>query len=399
MPTIESKPQYRNVGWSLGNDCPLKCVQCYSRVAREKGANLATETVDRIVAQLTELGVRTVNLGGNEPIYTNGLDPRQSLLPYIIDSLVASDIKVGITSAGTTILALERFFSATLEKINDVDISLDSPIPQEHDQNRGQRGIFRMAMEATRIVKKHGIPRSFIMCAMNWNFTEDRIVKLIELAEQHEANVRFNPIKPTERKHMALVLSPQQFYRGLEVVLRYCDPIDLSDPSWASSVGVTKKDVSGSPCGTSSFRIHSITPQGAIPVSPCVYLHDFKVGDLTTQSLRDILNTRQFQLFRMRAKNPKLVQGCADCKALDVCGGGCAARTYLHGKFTEGSESIFGKDPYCSVDYAGDEFGLPQAVKIEQTDHQFVHKGYLCTGIFVLKDNAPKQPEPQINIG
>lgn len=29
----EVLPSYKNVGWSLGNSCPLRCKQCYSKSA------------------------------------------------------------------------------------------------------------------------------------------------------------------------------------------------------------------------------------------------------------------------------------------------------------------------------------------------------------------------------
>lgn len=65
---------FKNIGWTLGNDCPCKCNHCYSMQVREKGQNLNKEIVDRVVDQIIKLGAETVNFGGNEPIYTNGLD-------------------------------------------------------------------------------------------------------------------------------------------------------------------------------------------------------------------------------------------------------------------------------------------------------------------------------------
>ena len=66
----ESAAQIRNVGWTLGNDCPFRCLHCYSMSARLKGKNLSPWMVDRIVDQLSGHGIETVNLGGNEPLYT-----------------------------------------------------------------------------------------------------------------------------------------------------------------------------------------------------------------------------------------------------------------------------------------------------------------------------------------
>ena len=57
----------RTVGWTLGNDCPYQCKHCYSFTVRRKGRNMERWMVDRIVHQLAENRISSVNLGGNEP--------------------------------------------------------------------------------------------------------------------------------------------------------------------------------------------------------------------------------------------------------------------------------------------------------------------------------------------
>src|SRR5438128_12505953 len=66
----ETPPTIRNIGWTLGNDCPYRCTHCYSMNARIKGQNMSIEMIDRIVDQLRINGVETVDLGGKEPLFT-----------------------------------------------------------------------------------------------------------------------------------------------------------------------------------------------------------------------------------------------------------------------------------------------------------------------------------------
>jgi radical SAM protein with 4Fe4S-binding SPASM domain len=134
------------------------------------------------------------------------------------------------------------------------------------------------------------------------------------------------------------------------------------------------------PCGRTSFRIHSITPDGAIPVSPCVYLHDYKTPfDLLTTDLIDIINSDQFRAFRQRNANPGHVDGCAGCGLTASCGGGCAARSYLHHFHETGVKSLRGRDPYCPAKhYSGQPF--PQRPPLE-SEQKLVHMDYLCTWI------------------
>ena len=52
MEELETKKQIKNIGWTLGNDCPCKCKHCYSMSVREKGKNLTKEIVDKVIEQV-----------------------------------------------------------------------------------------------------------------------------------------------------------------------------------------------------------------------------------------------------------------------------------------------------------------------------------------------------------
>lgn len=369
-----------NIGWTLGNDCPYRCTHCYSMSARRKGRNLERWMVDRIVAQLARLGVKTVNLGGNEPIFTNGMNIRESLLWYIIDRLVDTGIHVGLTTSGVSLIQLERHFASYVPMLNDIDVSFDSPFPDEHNRNRGGV-LFPGAVEALEICRRHDIDRTIIMCAMAWNFTPAHIDAIADLARRYETNIRINPLKPVERAHMDVLPDTRAFYDGFSRLMAHCDQIDLGEPLLASATGHRG---AGCPCGRTSFRIHSITPDGRVPVSPCVYLHDFKVGNLLTDDIFEIVGSPQFRSFRRRNGNPEVIPGCAGCSLIETCRGGCAARSYLHHLFEAGERTLFVKDPYCLRDYAARVEGavppFPQNPRLP-TDKILVHRDYLCTWI------------------
>lgn len=373
----EAPATIRNIGWTLGNDCPYRCTHCYSMNARQKGADMSVEMIDRIVDQLSLNGVETVNLGGNEPLFTNGLNPRLTLLPYVIDRLVGTGITVGLTTSGISIVRLYRDHRAAFDKLNDVDVSFDSPDPAEHNRNRGA-SIFGEAIEALEICQRHNKPHTAIMCAMNWNFTLQNIEALVELARRYDANVRINPIKPVQPQHMESALPPEMYYAGFSRLLELCRPIDLGEPPIAA---VT--DFAGArrcPCGRTSFRIHSITPDGKVHVSPCVYLHDYKAPlDLLEHDLADIIRSPQFRVFRQRNANPDAVSGCAGCAKLAQCGGGCAGRSYLYALHRDGKRTFQAPDPYCPVREAPPVPFPQQPVLLADT--RLVHMDYLCTWI------------------
>jgi radical SAM protein with 4Fe4S-binding SPASM domain len=373
----ETQPTIKNIGWTLGNDCPYRCTHCYSMNARVKGRDMTLPMIDRIIDQLAKNHVETVNLGGNEPLFTNGPNPKDTLLPYIIRELSNRGIDVGLTTSGISLLHLYRDHRWVFELLNDVDVSFDSPFEEEHNRNRGA-SIFQQAMQAMRICRDHEKSHTAIMCAMNWNFSIAHIDALVALAKSLGGNVRINSIKPTTPEHMALVLTPQMYYEGFSRLMDLCVPVDLGEPPIAS---VT--EYSGArrcPCGRTSFRIHSITPEGAIYVSPCVYLHDYKAPyDLLTHDLAEIIASKQFRVFRQRNANPDHVDGCDGCHRLSSCGGGCAARAYLYGVHKSANRSMRAQDPYCPIKtYDGEVF--PTNPELDTTQ-RLVHMDYLCTWI------------------
>ncbi|MBK6771741.1 MAG: radical SAM protein [Ignavibacteria bacterium] len=170
------------IGWTLGNDCPFKCTHCYSLSVRNKGQNLNKNIIDKITLELEKLKINSVVLGGNEPIFTNGINPKDSLLPYIIDKLIEHKINPIIISSGFTINYLYKNNLDTLAKLKHIIISIDSPFETEHNQNRGAK-LFDLAFKSLDIAEKLKIPKTILLVAMNWNFSLKHIAELISLSK------------------------------------------------------------------------------------------------------------------------------------------------------------------------------------------------------------------------
>jgi radical SAM protein with 4Fe4S-binding SPASM domain len=371
----EAPPTIKNIGWTLGNDCPYRCTHCYSMNAREKGKDLEPWMVDKIVEDLRTEGIETVNLGGNEPLFTNGSNPKNTLLPHIIRRLHDAGIKVGLTTSGITLVYLYKHFPDEARLLNDCDVSFDSPYEHEHNENRGAR-IFHQAIEALEICRELDIPHTCIMAAMSWNFSENHVAKLVDLARRYDAYIRINPLKPVQPQHLPVTPTPEQYYRGFDQLMRSCTTVELGEPPLAAASNA--KDPKRCPCGRTSFRIHSITPTGEVYISPCVYLHDYKVPiDLLKNPLSDIIQSPQFRAFRQRNFSPNQVDGCSGCSLTKSCGGGCAARSYLHKYLNTGERSLKARDPYCPKKH--DPGNLPEGNVVR--NNRLVHMDYLCTWI------------------
>ena len=331
----------KNIGWTLGNDCPCRCKHCYSFSVRQKGQNLTKEIVDKVIEQIEKLNVETVNLGGNEPIFTNGLDVKNSMLPYILKELNKRNIKVGITTAGISLIALKNTYPECLELLNDVDISLDSPFENEHNENRGG-DVYKYAIQALEICKEYNIESGIIMCAMNWNFTKDRIDALLEIAKKYDSNIRFNLLKPIQPQHFKLVPSKEQVLENYKYLFEKCDTVELSEPILS---GLTQNNkVKGCACGK--------------------------------DDIFDIINSEQFKAFKTRKDNYKNIEGCKDCDKADICRGGCFAMAYTYKKCETGEKDLYARDPFCFKD-----IDIENNINYKKSNKQLVHENYLCTWI------------------
>ena len=377
-------PAFQHVGWSLGNYCNARCGHCYSWRVRTSARTLDEAAIARVLDQLVRVGVQTLNLGGNEPFYTHGPNPKDSRLAEIVRAATDRGLTVGVTTNGTTALLLARHAPDAFDRVAEWHVSIDSPVAAEHDRNRGGP-YFYLAQTALQLCAEQAVPRTLIYCAMGWNASAAHVDGLFQLARQHGADVRINTVKPTEPGQDELVLSPAQYYRFFREVARWSEPTVVGEPTLAAAWGLPSE---GCPCGSRSFRVNSITPEGTVPVSPCVFLHDLRVGDLLTEDLDDLLTRPTFQALQLRrAEGPTDCQGCP---ALRTCRGGCAARAVLQGAKRDGplASRLDQPDPYCPERVEGPEAGpLPCALHIPR-DRVRVHDGYLCTYI-----GAPR-PEP-----
>ena len=188
-----------------------------------------------------------------------------------------------------------------------------------------------------------------------------------------DCEFRVNILKPVEPDLIDDMPEVKDFYDGFEYLLNHTDGVVLGESCIASLMDNGSK---GCPCGKYSFRINSKDKRGRISISPCVYLHDFRVGDLLSEDIFDILNSESFQTFANRKFN--LPDECNPrCNYYDYCRGGCAARAYLL------SGNLNAKDPYCPQDYfqTQPEIKIPKNYTLNRDSDVRVHENYLCTWI------------------
>jgi radical SAM protein with 4Fe4S-binding SPASM domain len=363
------------VGWMVGNHCNASCRHCYSSKARRESKGFLSEwEVDRIIQQLVQLGVKAVNLGGNEPIFTHGPDSRKTMLPYIIRRLHEAGMAVGFTTNGVTFRVLDDHYSEELGMVNDIDFSLDSPFAQEHDRTRGMP-LYRTVVQGIRRANDLGIGSSVIVCAMRGNFGRESLSAFLSLTKILGCEFRINTLKPIDPALIPEMPSADEFYDGFAFLVKNTRCITLGESCLTAFTGAGSR---GCPCGSTSFRINSRADDGSVALSPCVYMQSVMGGDLLSEDVFSILSRPHFEAFvRRRQDFPKACRE-SDCPYLETCRGGCAARTY----FVTGTMDA--RDPYCPLEYVqrhGRAPDLPSGLPIGCDGGVRVHEDYLCTWI------------------
>jgi radical SAM protein with 4Fe4S-binding SPASM domain len=365
---------FENVGWTVGNYCNAMCGHCYSwEVRKDSRAFLTKLDVDRVVEQLKRLGIKTVNLGGNEPIYTGGPDIKSTLLPYIIRALTDAKVPVGITTNGTSFVYLERHHREELMMLNDIDFSLDSPFEEEHDLNRRAK-LFRLTLGAVQRSLEMGMDCSIITCGMRRNFDREHLSAFLALTKLLGSEFRVNALRPVDSALLPEMPTPEEFYEGFSFLLKNTRCVTLGESCLTS---FTQAGSEGCPCGTSSFRINGKSEDGTISINPCVYSHQYRTGDLLRHDIFDIVASPAFSAFASRRK--EIPKPCREsgCRFLERCRGGCASRSlFVYG-------GLDYKDPYCPQDYF-DKYGRPDVPELKSIGCENgirVHDNYLCTWI------------------
>ena len=132
---------------SITEECPNRCIHC-ALPDSGRHLRLEPEKVKEIIAQILKMGTTLVIFDGGEPA-------TYKELPELVASVGDRAISTLFTSgAGFSETLAGRLKEAGLYAVN---VSLDSPVPEEHDTMRGRYGVFRDAIRAAEYAKDVGL--------------------------------------------------------------------------------------------------------------------------------------------------------------------------------------------------------------------------------------------------
>lgn len=132
---------------SITEECPNRCIHC-ALPDSGRHLRLEPEKVKEIIDQILKIGTTLVIFDGGEPAIYKELP---ELVAYVDDRAISTLFTSG---AGFSASLAGRLKEAGLYAVN---VSLDSPVPEEHDAMRGRYGVFQDAMRAAEYAKDAGL--------------------------------------------------------------------------------------------------------------------------------------------------------------------------------------------------------------------------------------------------
>lgn len=339
------------LSWNVTRKCNLKCSHCYINASpSEYTDELTTEEGKRLIDQICEVSHPLLILSGGEPILRKDIYE-------LIEYGAKKGLRMGLGSNGTLI---DDFVAKKLKQsgISTVSISIDSHIPENHDDFRGVKGSWRKAVGAIQALRENGV-----LVQVNTTLTQqnyDEIDDIMSLAEKLGVeNFHLFFLVPTGRGKKIVDITPAMYEEMINNTFAKTARHRLNvKPSCAPQFMRIAKDmnldmrqwVRGCMAGLYYCRVY---PNGEI--TPCPYL-PIKLGNTREKSFKDIwFNAEVFKKIR---DFDSLKGKCGVCDYRNLCGG-CRARAYgLSSDFidycgdlhepTELKGDYLAEDPWCA---------------------------------------------------
>lgn len=305
----------------ITNLCNLKCKHCYASAGNELNNELTYDEIIDIIDQLAEMNINYITVSGGEPL------ARKDVYE-IIQYIKSKNINVMITTNGT--LIDEEVVKKLKElKIDSVQVSMDSHIPEIHDKFRGVEGSFDRAVQAIKLCKKNNIKVSIMLTLSTIN--REHINELIDFAVSLDVDgfgmERFVP-EGRGKNTREIEITSKDLKRCFEVLYnarskyKNCsfgtnDPLFSFIDGTAEMMEILSKE-NCNLCGGCSLgkMAFIITPDAQVGLCARFYK---KIGSIREKSIRQILDDSE--LLNIVSDRENLKGRCGRCKYKKICGG------------------------------------------------------------------------------
>ncbi len=341
------------VVWNFTNMCNLKCKHCYQFAGNPLMNELDLHEKLKVLDQLDRAGVAALAFSGGEPtVHPDFL--------RIAGEASRRGLYVSVATNGMKFADKSFASKAKRAGVKYVEVSLDSVNPEVHDEFRGVKGSWNLAVRGLKNCIEEGMTTGIAMTLTKLNYRE--VHEMVKLAEElgvdrvvffnfvpvgRGSEITFLDLSPEERegvlkevyyesrrcKIQVFSTAPQlarvalELSGGVDVV-----PTHFTPPSRGSSIRALAEFIGG--CGAGRLYC-AIQPDGE--VTPCVFI-PLKTGSLRERDFASIWNGSS--LLRKLRSREFLEPYCGECSFKYVCGG-CRARAYSY------FNNLLAPDPGC----------------------------------------------------
>ena len=332
------------VVWNITRTCNLNCVHCYSNSeARHYEGELTTVEAKAVIDDLGTFNVPAVLFSGGEPLV------RPDILELAAHAR-SKNVHTVLSTNGT--LITEEVARKLKElKFAYVGVSLDSALPEVHDEFRGSKGAFERTMRGFRnlvgVEQKVGLR----LTLTKHNFI--RLEEIFDFIEREEINrACFYHLVPSGRGSGVLDLSPAESRQAIDIILRrtealnqgdrrveiltvdnHCDGpylyLKLKEQGDPRAEGIYEMlRWNGGALYSSGVGIADIDWLGN--VHPDQFWMHATLGNVRERPFSEIWTDPSNELLVGLRDRRKLIKGrCSQCRFLDLCGGALRVRADL----------------------------------------------------------------------
>jgi radical SAM protein with 4Fe4S-binding SPASM domain len=343
--------------WNITQACNLTCKHCYQDAKHKPLADeLTTDEKLDLLDQMADEWVPFVAFAGGEPLIARDLW-------QVLDKCKQRGTHVTIATNG---MLLTPEMCARLKEagVKYIEVSIDSIVPEEHDEFRGLQGAFARSIQGIKNSVAAGIRTGIATCFTRETVhTVDEVVKFaIDLGCKTFAHFNFIPVgrgkeimhhdmTPGQREILMRKLQ-RHLADGKISIISTAPQFGRSCIVYGSDEGVFATGHAGKGEGRKTMVLSryiggcgagrcycSIQPNGII--NACVYIPSEEVGDVRRQSFKQIWDNALFDTLSDRDDRG---DHCGVCDYKHYCGG-CRARSVSY------TDDIQAGDPGCVYNF------------------------------------------------
>jgi len=297
-------------------DCNLRCQMCNHW--RSNSPSLPVHFFQDVVQQVADLGCRRIHISGGEPLLYDDLYA-------LLKTIKNEKIRLSMTT-NATLIKEQTAHDLVMLGLNQVNVSIDSPIPEIHDEVRGIEGSFNRTVRGLQYIRQ-AMPDGNIQINMVLNPFNFRSLKLLpDLVHELGANrICLIPLK---------VHTPDLRYFSLDEIKEFNEEIAPEVWEKGSSLGLfttkdqvfifgtTDEDLLMSSFGKYARHYYETHPCFALwthalidhdgMVSACCFAtRNPVIGDLKKDSFKTIWNSEAYNQLRNKQHAP--LEACHSC--------------------------------------------------------------------------------------